>query len=474
MKPFNIPDVSTASMPLWELQSPALAYRLAQALTHQPERQMEAIRAHELALMLDPRRIQSANYLCMLWDTQVGGGPQARAARAKWWEMFGAPCYAKRQPHTNDPTPDRPLRIGYVSSDFKAHSATQVWSAAVLGNFPDMTSVCYSNATPMTQNKVTQVFRDRCEFHDVWMLNAEEFAEKIRRDRIDILVDLNGYTVGNRLTTFAYKPAPVQVEAWGYVISLGWPEPAMDVLFADEFVVQGCEITEPTIIGLPSVISLIGGGVTWYPDPAPRRPGPPRLGALHAIRKLNPHDLTLWAKVLAQMPDATLTFGGHGYSDSNVKWVVSFFPGMEHRLIFRGELPHKAHLESVASLDIMLDSFPQTGGVSTIEAAMCGVPTMTLVTNEMVQRASGSIMRTCGLPGMVCTTELDYIGRTVALLTRDAGQIELKFIREHLRATIEKSPICTGYLSAIQNAFRLVWQHWCAAERGEIVEAVSA
>src|SRR5207247_30582 len=120
---------------------------------------------------------------------------------------------------------------GYVSSDFRRHSAALCFMA-VLGNHDKAAFeiVCYS-CSPLRDELTEQFERNADKWVDAAHLSDDELTERIKADKVDILVDLSGYTAGNRLTVFARKPAPIQVTAWGHATGTGLP--TMDYLFSD-------------------------------------------------------------------------------------------------------------------------------------------------------------------------------------------------------------------------------------------------
>src|SRR5262249_12405067 len=139
------------------------------------------------------------------------------------------------QPHANRPDPERRLRVGYVSADFRHHSAAIAFLAILERHDPGVVEVvCYSN-NPKEDEYTARFKASAARWRTVHELSDDELAAQIRADETDILVDLSGPPAGNRLLTFARKPAPVQVTAWGYGTGTGMD--AMDAFIADPILV---------------------------------------------------------------------------------------------------------------------------------------------------------------------------------------------------------------------------------------------
>jgi tetratricopeptide (TPR) repeat protein len=145
-----------------------------------------------------------------------------QAARSEWWRQIGSKIAAKHPPrHDNDRDPNRRIVLGYVSAEFRQRSAAYSFRP-VLENHDKarFEVICYSSSP--TEDAVTDSFRQVADrWHDVLQWSDDRLADCIRTDKVDILIDLSGHTDGNRLRTFARKPAPVQVTAWGHATGTG-------------------------------------------------------------------------------------------------------------------------------------------------------------------------------------------------------------------------------------------------------------
>lgn len=383
-------------------------------------------------------------------------GAQAADARREWWQREGIPRYLRRQPHTNDPDPDRPLRVGYVSGDFRGHSAARCFAPILQGHTAAVVPYCYSTTDPTAYDAVTMALMAATTFRDVLMWSEGDLEAQIRADGIDVLVDLSGYSAGHRLAVFCRKPAPVQVSGWGYATSLGLD--AIDAVLADRTVAYGSDVYTERVIELPSILHYAGPVDGPDVSPLPCLTHPPTFAAFHRPQKLNDAVLTVWRAILDRVPGSGIQFKGPGYDHPRVRaWIQGYFGD---RAGFIGQSSYLHHLAAYQDVDLTLDPWPQTGGITTCEGLWMGVPPVTLLGPRTVQRISASLLLNVGQHGFIATTPDDYVDKAVAWVTtrRDGLQI----LRRDLRTALQTSPIGIGYVAAVETAYRSLWRDWCA------------
>lgn len=175
-------------------------------------RPQDAVPLYNDMLAEDPKHPSASVNACFVQTLTDATAEQAQAQRKKWYEINR--YTGERAPHRNDKSIRR-LRIGYVSGDFKHHSAAMIFSHVLLNHSKDVEVFLYSNlpTDPATDPR-TKALRAIGEWRDIEKLTDEQADEMIRKDRIDILVDLAGHTNGGRLTLFTRKPAPIQCTGW--------------------------------------------------------------------------------------------------------------------------------------------------------------------------------------------------------------------------------------------------------------------
>jgi predicted O-linked N-acetylglucosamine transferase (SPINDLY family) len=380
-----------------------------------------------------------------------------------WAEGHVAPLVAARRPHENLPEPDRRLRVGYVSPDFREHSVARF----VLPLFREhdrrqVEVVAYSDAT--TPDAVTRLVRDQVDrWRDVATLGDEQLAEVVRADGIDILVDLAAHSAHNRLLAFARKPAPVQVTYLAYCSTTGVD--AIDYRLTDRFLdppEEHAAYTEASI-HLPHCYWCYSAPpLTDSRHPATEhRSGPLTFGCLNNFAKVTDVTLDLWARLLRRVPEAQLLVYARteGHRD-RVRRALRDADVDESRAAFVGRQPLADYLETYRRIDVALDPHPYCGGTTTCDALWMGVPVVSLTGRTAVSRAGATLLAHVGLERLVARTREQYVELAAALI-RDAPG--LAALRRELRDRIESSPVMNApqFARDVEAAFRTVWQAWC-------------
>lgn len=420
-----------------------------------------AIRYYRESLRTFPQNIAAHENLIFLLDAQAETTiEEAAAERLRWWERFGRARYEQRTPHLNVRDPEKRLRVGYVSGDFRFHSAAFGCNHIIRSHSDQIEPVYYSTLPPAQYDQTTHeqwVAKVGPAWVDISPHSAAECARIFQADEIDILVDLSGYTAGNRLLAFAHKPAPIQITAWGYATGVGWP--AMDVLFGDPLTMAGYPGPE-RVVHLPSVISFNPRPDLPEPGPLPCLSGPPIFSVFQRAMKLTRPVLETYAEILRRVPEATIVFKAADYSALAKTFIADCLPDARRQIQFLPSTTNEQHQVLYQQTDLALDPWPQTGGISTLEAAWNGVPTVTLIGPRIIQRASAAFMDILGLPQFIARSPQDYIAHAVYSVTD--GRQELAAIRAGLRERLRTSRICVGYVEAVEARYRELWRAWCA------------
>ncbi|MCC7370360.1 MAG: tetratricopeptide repeat protein [Chloroflexi bacterium] len=419
-------------------------------------------------IALDPERAQIHSAVIFVLDLQEGAEAAAAEERRRWNAHFGRQPGAAPAVHLQDRTPSRRLRVGYVSADFRHHSAAYAILPILRAHDRAQVEVfCYSGVRQ--SDHVTAQIRSLADgWHDVAQLNDDELAALIRYDRIDILVDLSGHSGDNRLTVFAHEPAPVQVTAWGYAASTGLN--TMRYFLADAVVVppEARTAYSEEVISLPSVLCY--EAPPYLPRltqlPAASR-GYVTFGAFNRLPKVSDDAVATWGKVLAAVPTARLLLKCSGADISPERErLLARLAGAgiaPERVTLLGSTPHPDHLAAHAEIDIMLDTFPQSGGITTLDALVMGVPVVTLLGERVPGRVSASFLTTLGLSDLVTSTPRQY----VEIAARLAGDLpRLQHERATLRERLYASPIGNAplYTRAVEAIYQQLWQRWLAED----------
>ena len=356
----------------------------------------------------------------------------------------------------NSRDPERRLRVGYVSPDFRTHSCAYFLEPLLANHRPDRVEIfCYSDVA--APDELTARFQAMAQsWRSVAGLPHHRVAAMVAADSIDILVDLAGHTDNNRLPVFARKPAPVQVSWLGYPHNTG--------LTAR----MGDAITDPHDSG---VIQLETGFLCYAPGSAPdpvfRGEGPIVFGSFNTLAKLNDRVVELWAELLQRVPESGLLLKAPQLRDEFVKGrILECFARKginSHRLeLVAWAASRTDHLATYHRVDVALDPFPYCGTTTTCEALWMGVPVVTLAGDRHCARVGASLVSRVGLGDLVAAHGEDYL-RIAASLAADVGR--LKELRHSLRQQMAQSPLCDGpaFAAAIEGAYRRLWRDWCSA-----------
>lgn len=403
----------------------------------------------------------------------------ARLSLMQYVPSATMPAIAKAHADWGARYPDRPatavaapapkLRIGYVSPDFRAHPVG-FFLEPVLANHDRsaVEVVCYAN-TANPDWKTERLMRHA----DAWVwttsLDDEALARRIQEDGIHILVDLAGHTFGNRLPVFARRPAPVQATWAGYVGTTGLP--AMDYLISDSR--QSPDGADGWCI--EGIVRMPDSYVPWTPpeDAPPVSPLPlsnrgyATFGSFNALPKLNAEVVALWARVLAAVPESRLLLRTPGFEDAGTESRVRAMferAGVDPaRLDLLRGAPHRAFLAGYAGVDVALDPFPYSGGLTTLEALWMGVPVVTLGGDRFCARHSVTHLASAGLPDLVAEDADAYVAKAAALVSDPSG---LARLRGGLRDRLAKSPALDGvrFTRALEAAYGVMWQRFQAGQ----------
>lgn len=389
-----------------------------------------------------------------------------------WAERYGAPLYPQAPDFANQALPDRPLRVGYVSGDFRRHPVA--FFIEPLLRQHDRAAIrpfCYSTQDePDDMNRHLRSLVP--DWRDIGADSDNEIAARIVADRIDILVDLSGHTAQNRLLVFARRPAPVQVTGLGYVATTGLA--TMDYRLTDDW----CDPPDLTDAHYSETLWRLPGGFNCYvppaglPDPGPlpsAQNGHVTFGCFNNLDKVGDAVLTLWGESVAAVPDARLTLKTKSLDRPAVRKRVL------DRLAKGGLAPERvtlidwsptlrAHFEHYRRIDIALDPFPYNGTTTTCEALMMGVPVIALIGDRHAARVSLSLLARLGLEDLAASDPAGYRERAQAL----AGDPDrLSTLRGTLRGRLAASPLvdAAGYTRGLETAYRDMWHRWCAQAR---------
>jgi protein O-GlcNAc transferase len=425
-----------------------------------------ALESYRRAIELRPdlSELHSNLLLTLHYHPDFSPADLEREHRA-WAERHVAPLKALRRPHGNDPEPNRRLRVGYVSADFREHPVARF----VLPLFREharshIEVFAYSDVT--TPDAVTGLVRGCVDrWRDVALLGDDQLADAIRADGIDILVDLAAHSGHNRLLTFARKPAPVQVTYLAYCSTTGVD--AMDYRVTDRFLDPPGEPSHYTETSLHLPHCYWCYSAPPLPDSArpstERRAGPPTFGCLNNFAKLTDVTLELWARLLRRVPEARLLIYARAEAHRDrVRRALREAGVAPSRAEFVGRQALADYLETYRLIDVGLDPHPYGGGTTTCDALWMGVPVVSLAGQTAVSRAGSTLLSHVGLEYLVARNAEQYVELAAALI-RDAGG--LATLRNGLRERVESSLVMDApqFARDLEAAFRTAWRAWCGS-----------
>jgi predicted O-linked N-acetylglucosamine transferase (SPINDLY family) len=414
-----------------------------------------------LAMKPDLAAVRSSLLMCLQYDAHVSRADITREhiEFGKIFDRSDAPAYLQRKV---DFAPGRKLNLGVVSGDLRFH-AMRFFAAPVFAarDRAQWSLTCYSTAArPDDETAVFRSLSDR--WRDARHLSSDDVVKLIVADEIDVLIDLSGHAPHNRLTAFAAKPAPLQV-GWGdYVDTRGLK--AVDVLLGDA--VHTPPEDDPYFV--ERVVRLPADYVCYQPPPyasavsaAPAlKTGHVTFGCFSEITKINPTAIANWAAALRAVPASKMLVNNRLLADGAKQGrILSGFLSegvAAERIVFGLGGDHADFLAQYAQVDVILDTAPYSGGLTTCEALLMGVPVLTVTGDRFCGRHATSHLIHGGYPDGVCASVDEMAQKAKALA---ANLDALNSLRQSLRAKFLASPLCDvkGFSDGFYAALRSEW-----------------
>lgn len=362
----------------------------------------------------------------------------------------------------------RKLRIGYISGDLYTHSVSYFLEPVLIHHdYSKFEVFCYSTGAnkDATTERLMQL---PCFWRDMTALPPQAIAEKVQKDRIDILVDLSGHTSDSRLELFAARSAPVQVSWIGYPATTGLVE--MDYYLSDSL----CDLPgmtdhlfSETVWRLPRIFSCYLPPLEFpqVVEPPFIRNGYITFGSFNNFAKVTRRQLELWAEILKKVPGSRLYLKSMPLGERTVTDAVQNLfaaQGIERdrirqRVVTRTPLEH---LAEYSNIDIALDTYPYHGTTTTCEALWMGVPVLTREGVAHASRVGVSLLTAVGCPELVAQDEREYVEKAVQLASSPQ---RLCWYRENLRGMMAVSPLmdAQGVTREVEAAFTAMFAAAC-------------
>ncbi len=423
----------------------------------------EAVELCRQAMDLEPGNAEIHSSLCYKLHFHPGYDRAAIFRECREWDNRNggkAPLE-----HRNERSPDRRLKIGYVSPDFYGH-AECFFVLPLLQAHDRENFEIHLYSSVRTPDRATEIIRNCADvWHDVKDLTDSQLAQKINSDRVDILIDLTMHMAFNRLPMFAMKPVPVQATWLAYPGGTGLG--AIDYRITDEVIDPRDDAANVDAYYSEKSLRLANGWCCYHPlgdlpPAAEREPGAVTFGSLNNPCKLNRPTLGLWAKVLAAAADSNLVLLAESRKQRGAIAETFAAAGVDPgRIEFVGRQRRREYLRLYDRIDICLDPLVYNGITTTCDALWMGVPVISRIGETGPGRAGASILSRLDLRQCIGESDEDFIAKALALAEDFAGRREL---RQNLRRRMVQSPLMDRGLFArnMEAAYHQMWRDYCS------------
>ena len=320
------------------------------------------------------------------------------------------------------------LIIGFVSGDFREHAVSYQITGLIreLKKFHDLKLFAYYNNN-YEDNKTKELKNYFHKFENIFEVNDDELIKKIVEDKVNILIDLSGYSSLNRLSVFTAKPAPIQITAFGFLKTTGLKE--IDYIIADQnILISDNDFTEK-VLKIKEIWSTLDiNNIFSQIQELPQKKNKYiTFGAFNNFNKLNKNTLILWSEILKNVPGSKIFFNNYTYEDSRVRnfLYLAFEKNniKKNRILIENGGNREKILKDYNKIDILLDTYPYGGGTTSLEAAWMCVPILTISGANFVSRGATSVNQSLGMSDWNCTNGAEYLEKAIKF-SNDVNSLE--------------------------------------------------
>ena len=439
--------------------------------TGQAERTVELLKSE---VARDPTDLGRLSMLCVAMNYLPSATPaEIMAAHCAYGRALAAQAPVGPQQYSSAIDPDRPLRIGFVSGDLRAH-AVAFFAEPVLEGLDKSRFQAHAYQTLSQEDAVSERLKriPGLKWLNTARLSPAQVALRIRQDRIDVLFDLAGHTLGGALPVFHLRPAPVQVSWLGYLCTTGvdairWRLTDVQGAPADaqRYSVETIHPVDPAACCYRPVRNLPEIG-----PPPSEKAGRVTFGSFSFSSKLNDATLRRWARTINRVRGSKLLVKNTAMKDPGCREFLAqrlaragFAPD---QIEIVGPTPDvRAHLEMYNRVDVALDTHPWPGITTVCDALTMGVPIVSMTGATALSRSCTPMLRAAGLDDLLVDSDeafVDVAARYAADVPRRAA------LRRELRQTFLGSPICDErrFVANFEGATRHLWKAYCAGKSG--------
>ena len=377
---------------------------------------------------------------------------------------------ATRRGHAN-------IRLGYLSGEFR-DQATAILMAGLYERHDRnrFEIIAVDNGSADASAMTARLKRSFDGWLDIGGLTDDEAAEKIRAAGIDILVNLNGYFGKHRMSVFARRPAPVQVNYLGFPGTLG--APYMDYIIADGIVIPPGEerFYDEKVVRLAGSYQVNDDRDRPVAElPSRAEAGLPAQGFVfcnfNQAYKLTPDTFALWMRILRRVDGSVLWLLDEvAPFAQNIRGHAQKHGVAPERILFAPHLPPDRHLARLSLADLFLDSLPYNAHTTASDALWAGVPVLTRIGTAFPGRVAASLLQAAGLPDLVTETSEAFERLAVTLATDPAHLAAVKKRLTHNCPLFDTDL----FRRQIEAAFEKMWQTWLAGKPPEGFDQASA
>ena len=362
-------------------------------------------------------------------------------------QLEAALSYVKKKVHSEVPplTPEHPyqhekIRIAYCSSDFCLHPVSMLTAELFELHNRDRFEVygfCWSreDGSPLRQ----RVIKAMDHFIRIDKLDDEAAAKLIREHEIDILIDLQGQTLGARANLLAYRPAPIQITYLGLPATTGLP--SIDYVIADRFLIpeEHAQFYSEKPLYLPDVYQVSDRKRLTAPPPSRHGCGLPQDGfvfcSFNNNFKFTPDVFAVWMNILGSVPGSVLwLLADNPWAEENLRKEAEACGIASNRLIFCTRTSPEEYLARYTLADLFLDTFPFNAGTTANDALWMGLPVLTCAGRSFASRMAGALLKAAGLEELITYNLMDYQEKAISFAHSDQDRLR---IREHLKQSRE-------------------------------------
>ena len=336
------------------------------------------------------------------------------------------------------------IKIGFFSTNFRDHAVMKFLIETVKGlNNNNFETIAFNYTNPRFQDFVTSDLKKNfTTWHDIHDLNDVDAVNLIRKNKIDILFDLVGYSGGTRLEIFKYRSAPIQISWIGYTNSTGLEE--MDYIIADPYVLENDQYYSEKILRLPNIWTShlpINSDIKINELPAKKNDFI-TFGSFNNFAKISDDSIVLWSKLLKKIKSKLILKSSSKAHESGTNNLLNRFKiqgiDLKNIEIIKKSENYEEHLASYNKIDIALDTIPYNGATTTYESIWMGVPVLTIIGNSFTSRYGYSINKNLNLDNFIAKDNNDFLDKALKITSNID---ELSKLRSNMRNKALKSSL---------------------------------